>query len=226
MLYLRGVGSRELASLLQLLYCGEVMVEQGEVEAFLLLARDLEVRGVGEQGGAEVKEQVVMEEWGRQEDSRLVQGTVQNVGGIRDAPAIEEFKEVKHLSLNEDVSHKQDMNKSLEDQNAIGNADPFDLRCAMCGNVFASMTRLKKHKEHMHKQKALIQPKEADVETSNLKCKTCGLSQPTAEKLKVHEGQHKKYTFICSWTGCKRGFKYESSLDAHMSIVHMDGVGA
>ena len=47
LVFMRGVGSRELAAILQFMYLGEVSVQAAQVEEFLQVARDLKIKELG-----------------------------------------------------------------------------------------------------------------------------------------------------------------------------------
>jgi len=72
--------------------------------------------------------------------------------------------------------------------------------------------------ESINDKSNFIQRTDTTEPPENLICNLCGVKQLTNEKLKHHKNQHKKYTFPCP--ECKRGFKYESSRDTHIQIVH------
>ena len=92
-------------------------------------------------------------------------------------------------------------------------------KCEICGEVF-SLGLLKR--SHVEKEHAKYPPTNDTNLESGVQCTICGMTQPSEEKLKVHKNQHKKYSFPCPT--CKRSFKYESSLDTHISIAHIPTV--
>ena len=94
--------------------------------------------------------------------------------------------------------------------------DLAEHKCEICGEVF-TLGLLKR--SHIEKEHAKYPPTTDNKLESGVQCTICGMTQPTEEKLKVHKNQHKKYSFPCPT--CKRSFKYESSLDTHISIAHV-----
>ena len=49
LIYMRGLNSRNLVSLVDFIYCGEVNINQDDLETFLFIAKDLEIKGLENQ---------------------------------------------------------------------------------------------------------------------------------------------------------------------------------
>ena len=206
MIYMRKIKSRSMGCLLDFIYNGEANVHKEDLNDFLEIAKELGVRGVLE--GSD------------QEESNVARENTEYFDVVPD-------DNIENVSPPEEITTKKEAMSNLENtvENIKDNDTNLEFKCDICGNVFVSPSRLKKHKETLHKNYDLTKIKaneELKKQTNtNLKCKICGLTQASAEKLSTHEGHHKKFTFPCP--DCKRSFKYESSLEAHITIVHVAG---
>lgn len=62
MIYLRGIKASDMNALLHFMYCGEVSVEQDQLQSFLAAAEELKVQGLGSNNREEFQNQVIVKD--------------------------------------------------------------------------------------------------------------------------------------------------------------------
>ena len=60
MIYIKGIKASDMNALLHFMYCGEVSVEQDQLQSFLAAAEELKVQGLGSNNREEFQNQVIV----------------------------------------------------------------------------------------------------------------------------------------------------------------------
>lgn len=182
MVYLRGVSYRDLTSLLDFMYKGEVSVEQRYLESFLNTAEELKVKGLSENGSVadDSNGDGVHEEIGDDKKINTDDASNVNMEIVRDEnePITEFVKEIEEF--NNETPLTSDPNLT-EDQHSAMNTSSASSSLASLKAVSIQQTRDNKVKQTpaKAKRKSLTEPK--TVEKVNKKQVRRGLQSPVEE---------------------------------------------
>ena len=174
MIYLNGVGSKQLSQILDYIYDGEVQLFQEEVDNFLSIAHKLKIDGlIEEDTGTETKlkpdvhfEDVedIVEKFTPKADKR--EGKVWNEGNnektvvLDNSPSLEDTKKVVDQMIVKDgdswlckTCNKTTRTNCQIRKHAEIHIDGLSFPCLICGKTFRSRQSFSQHKFSQHKQK-------------------------------------------------------------------------
>jgi len=214
LLYLWGVELSSLVGLLDYMYKGVVNIKQEDLNNFLALAQELEVKGLM----AEEKEELENTEE-VENNSIQVQGSAfveevekESFDDIKDEP----MRDVGLLKSIENELEKQndekigvDEKKGLELVKRMNWRDFNDgsrYSCSLCSQTFTQTGSLKRHIKSIH-------------EGLRYSCSQCDYKATTKGHLKIHvQSIHEKIRYSCHY--CEYKGTNKSNLKKHTETVH------
>ena len=170
LIFMRGVHSTSLTSILQLMYIGEVEVLQESLEKFINLAKELNLEGLEESGQNFVTTEQRNEEEELQERLPKKARLDDNV-----AADIEENNYEAALPICEDEDDDEIVLLDDKDQNHTK-----VYRCDNCDFVSGRSSSFEKHKLTSHNAKAFSS-------NSDFPCKECDFLAGNMDELKAHK---------------------------------------
>ena len=191
-IFLRGVKSDHLSWIVDFLYKGEVNIDQENLNEFLALAEDLQLKGLTETGGGDVKESLKPQELNRKASRSLKPATMSsnnhNMKAWEENKIIEAQKDINPggiLSVIQDFQTVQTGNKSavtfqdgfddleMEIGKLMTKVDGKGWTCVACGKTDRKIN-IKKHIEGHH------------IERSDHFCNICGKHCRSRNALQKH----------------------------------------
>ena len=191
-IFMRGVKSDHLSWIVELLYKGEVNIDQENLNEFLALAEDLQLKGLTETGGGDVKESLKPQELNRKASRSLkpvkFSSNNENMKAWGENRIVEEQKDINPggvLSVIQDFQTAQVGNKSgvtfqdgfgdleMEIGKLMKKVDGNGWSCVACGKTDKKIN-IKKHIEGHH------------IEKRDHFCNMCGKHCTTRNALQRH----------------------------------------
>ena len=191
-IFMRGVKSDHLSWIVDFLYKGEVNIDQENLNEFLALAEDLQLKGLTETGGNDVKESLKPQEFNRNASRSLkpakISSNNHNTKAWGENKIVEAQKDINPggiLSVIQDFQTAQTGNKSgvtfqdgfddleMEIGKLMTKVDGKGWTCVACGKTDQKIN-IKKHIEGHH------------IERSDHFCNICGKHCRSRNALQKH----------------------------------------
>ena len=152
LVYMRGVRKSELIAILDFIYCGEANVDQENLDAFLALAEEMQLKGLT--GSAENKQPTCQNEEPPQKKIAPRKQDKDSIGNMDiKPPQFEKFSSEMPVALvaSEDLQQLDKQVKSLMDfsENMLNNGKGRARICKVCGKE-GQMADLMRHIESNH----------------------------------------------------------------------------
>ena len=163
LIFLRGVDSVSIDSILKLLYLGEVEVEQKELEKFISLAEELDIVGLQEAGATLVSSEQDIED-----------------RDLEERPS-KKARMVNHINTEQNIDFEDEGDDDIVLLDDSQNQTKV-YRCDACDFVTGRSKSFENHKATSHNTKTF--PANTDFP-----CKECNFSAENMEDLKSHKVQ-------------------------------------
>ena len=196
LIYLRGIQSYELVSILQFMYLGEGRCDLERMDEFLKVAKDLEVKEIS--GGVEI-----------QNDAEYTVDNEDSTDVVVDAG--EEIEKVAEAITDAAEEHEAETPSLINaEQDTTKPKDLFSdntsLQCPECGVVFTKRLYMFRHYKRKHE----------DIRYS---CSQCDYKTKTKQHLIIHtESQHEGIKYPCSY--CDHQATRKNHLKSHVQAKH------
>ena len=165
LIFMRGVDTASLTSILQLMYLGEVEVEEESLEKFINLAKEFSLEGIQETGKNFVS-------YGQENDNEDFQERLSK------KPRLDENNPERYVPLCEEEEDDDDI--VLLDDNDKNQTKVY--RCDNCDFVSGRLSSFEKHKTTSHNEKSFSS-------STDLPCKECDFLAENMDDLKDHKVQ-------------------------------------
>jgi len=158
LIYMRGVKSEDLIAIVDFLYCGEANVYQENIESFLALAEELDLKGLSDNGGSSKIEEPnhVIEDTTKQETNQIQQHrevTKQYKNQTQESDTAERTVSATTFDLSGEILELDKKVKSMigKTKNRIpqGKKMAFASVCTLCGKEGLNH-QIKNHIERKH----------------------------------------------------------------------------
>ena len=210
LIYLRGIQSSEMESILQFMYLGEGRFHHERMGEFLKVAKDLKVkeiyRNLEEETNSDTPDEI-----GETVNVReiLTEGIEKkNTDLIINGGIAHKVKEDTELFSEEDTSKNDDKKRKIENEKNQSRIIPEYL-CQECGLVYSCGANLSRHVKSNHRGVKFY-------------CDKCEFQTTDQSNLKKHiKGKHDGVRYPCSKCDYKASIK--NHLKLHVQSVH-DGV--
>jgi len=186
LIYMRGVEHRNLISLLDFMYYGEVSIDQDELERFLILAEELKLKGLtGSQKQREKDKETIKYEvpvQDKQDENNLVSTPISRKTAVKLSPGKDIVEFSPSLSDNSIANERNVVNITGEGElnttidGMVGRIDG-SWTCTMCGKTAKTKQNLKSHIENNHIEGVLHQ------------CNKCQKQYKSRSNLQSHKYQ-------------------------------------
>ena len=243
LLYLRGVKLSQLETLMTFCYMGQAEVLHSDLEEFLEVARDLGIRGLGQEG---TKQQNQEQDQITSRNKKLFEINYKNAKIID--------SEIGKTIIKTEIIKREALENNVDSSKAIGFESSELLRtesitdemsetnneekysattdeCTLCNKSFSTKYALSRHIKEKHTKCVRTDPRIIELSKPNQKenyitlcdeCTLCGKSFSTKYALGRHikEKHTDGITFSCSncdWTGTR-----EYLLATHMKLSHSE----
>jgi len=197
LVYLR-VGHDHLTAILRFIYLGHCQVDQGDIEEFLEIARQLRVAGLTKEDDNKDAKKVTKEKENKEKETK--DRTAKEMEGkeVMEEPTDAEedivesaLTKEKDDDKDEDESHgpidiNAESEQSLEEmevENSSESVEAQKLRCIQCVYETDKKSNLSEHKETVHGEQTNYPLVE---QAAQFKCAKCGVEEYCSASLKVH----------------------------------------
>ena len=204
LIYLRGIQSHEVESILQFMYLGEGRIFFERMGEFIKVAQDLEIPGISD----------VVEIKGDEKDTREKENIKREVKGISDGvemgssdkDAVKENEEIEEaLGDKTEKTEKETKPRTRRQRSQISN-DTKSFQCPKCGAVFSNRQNMWRH----------IQSKHVGVKYP---CNQCDYQATIQGNLQTHiQSKHEGIKYPCNH--CDYQATTQSSLQQHIQSKH------
>ena len=176
LIYMRGVKHHDLLAIVDFLYCGEANVFQENLDSFLVIAEELQLKGL--MGKSEDQERVNQEAFLATEPEYSTTFTAEDRNTTKYSPRVDPSKVEKVVAINgsEDFSQLDAQIKSMMgvSQNLVSNGTQKASFCKVCGKE-GMRNDIKKHIESNH------------LEGLSLPCNMCEKTSRSRHALFMHK---------------------------------------
>merc|ERR1712142_1088139 len=185
LLYLRGIPIKDLRSLLQFIYLGEVNLEEDDVGNFLAMARDLKVRGLEDKKVVRVDDEKLLSQ---SRDRVKIHDDTLNHVNIDSKDNRKTKRKMKKSDLERSDSNINTFNEDKSKINPVTRVSLVNRRrrsligigsksCEVCGARFASKGSLFNHKKYKH-------------EGVTYSCYECDYKSGQSSNVKLHKQKY------------------------------------
>jgi len=218
LLYLRGLKHEDLEAILKFMYNGQTEVSQDNLENFLKVAKDLEVKGLNESSTASRSTDLPIENI-KQNGWNYIQPRVDEVWKAespyraveQNTPALypQETSDWDDSSMGDFESYEegnlQEYPADIQDDVSYFQNIDGKFPCGQCNYQAGTKTLLRRHQQNIH-------------QGVKFPCDRCDRKFSSADALRVHIYQHEGKTFPCAV--CDTVFLTPSQLSTHKSKNH------
>ena len=193
LIYLKGVKGKALVSIIDFIYIGEVTIKPEELEEFMNVGRNLQIKGLE---ASEDKVDMDQKEYSIEKEMKLK---------TKPQPKIEPLDDLG-VSFNEESDSKRDIGDS-GDRNIHKLEADISMMIEKGGIKYFTHVKTGGKKSYTSK---------------GYTCKVCGVEMPTRQKISNHiEGKHiKGYSHHCNICNNGKNFSSRVGLSVHQSIAH------
>ena len=211
-IYLRGIMYQDLQSIMEYIYLGETTLSQEKINEFLNIARNLQVKDIGN-----------------------TSYNVKRDPSVTETDKEEEFIETEESWEDDEASETQTPVESLNDTGCQDKS--ANTTCKDCGKTFESKWRMERHNRTIHEQlpiacdycdytststRSLKMHTEAIHEKIRYPCNQCSYQATQRGSLKSHiKSRHEGIKFPCDQCDYQSGDK--SNLKKHI-LTHQNTV--
>ena len=191
LIYMRGLKSEDLVAIVDFLYCGEANVFQENLDSFLAIAEELQLKGLLGQGSGDRSE----ENFSSQKEKRLPRRTTEPTfkressnsppAGFETATENYQMAQNEHDKANQSVALTNQFSGELQDLNEkvkamlekTHNGKKLLFACKVCGKVGEDQRNMKRHIEANH------------LEGVSIPCNLCEKRASSRHALQQHKAK-------------------------------------